>query len=198
MTEVVLTNVAIKSWIVYPYVDGLLDGPGQPLILPAYDVATGVCGVVPCLLYVYMDLRGLLKVFLVSLPKGPCCLPYVLLIASYVVALEALITPLFLSLGSWSLGFMRTCFIVVFPLKYICMPYLPHVFLKLSTSPCVYGMTTYPMVDFGLEMVVVTVLTFGLLLNSELLLLSPVCVCWSMLLERLLLVSWRLLLLESS
>ena len=78
------------------------------------------------------------------------------------------------------------------------MPVLPHVFLKLSASLCVYGMTTYPMVDFGLEMVVVTVLSFGLLLACELLLLSPVCVCWSMLLEGLLLVSWKLLLLESS
>ena len=69
------------------------------------------------------------------------------------------------------------------------MPYLPHVFLKLSASPCVYGITTYPMVDFGLEMVVVTVLAPGLLLDCELLLLSPVSVCWPMLLERLLLVS---------
>ena len=71
-------------------------------------------------------------------------------------------------------------------------------FLKLSISPCVYGMTTYPMVGFGPKIVVVTVLAFGLLLACELLLLSPVCVFWSMLLEGLLLVSWRLLLLESS
>ena len=61
-----------------------------------------------------------------------------------------------------------------------------------------YGMTTYSMVDFGLGMVAVTVLAFGLLLACELLLLSPVYVCWSMLMERLLLASLRLLLLESS
>ena len=49
------------------------------------------------------------------------------------------------------------------------MPYLPHVFLKLSTKPCVHGITTYPMVGFGLEMVVVTVLAFALLLACMLL-----------------------------
>ena len=34
MTEVVLINVLIKSWIVSPYVDGFLDCPGEPLVLP--------------------------------------------------------------------------------------------------------------------------------------------------------------------
>ena len=117
MTEVVLTNVLIQSWIVYPYVDGFLDGPGQPLVLPAYDVETGVCGVVPFLLYVCMDGRGLLKVLLASFPKGPCCLPFALLIAGYVIVLEAVDYPTFLSFRSWSLGFLRTCLIVVLPMK---------------------------------------------------------------------------------
>ena len=45
------------------------------------------------------------------------------------------------------------------------MPYISHVFFKLPTSPFVYGMITYPMGDFGLEMVVVAVLPFGLLVN---------------------------------
>ena len=70
-------------------------------------------------------------------------------------------------------------------------------FLKLSTNPDVYGIKTYPMVGFGLEMVVVVVLAFELLLACELL-LSPGCDCWSVLLVELLLVYWRLLLLESS
>ena len=138
-----------------------------------------------------MDERGLLKMLLVSLPKGPCCLPYVLLIASYVVALEAVDYLTLLVLMVLVLRFHEDLFYYGVSLE-VCMPYLPHVFLKLSGSLCVYGLTTYPMVDFGLEMVVVTVLAFGLLLACELLLLSPVCVCWSMLLERLLLVSWEI------
>ena len=70
MTEIILTNILVLSWIVYPYVDGFLDGPGQPLVLPAYNVETGFCVVVPCLLYVHMDGRGLFKVFLVSFSQG--------------------------------------------------------------------------------------------------------------------------------
>ena len=38
--------------------------------------------------------------------------------------------PLLLSLGSWSFGFISTCLIVVLPLQYICMPYLPEIFFK--------------------------------------------------------------------
>ena len=41
MTEIVPTNVLVLSRIVNPYVDGFLDGPGQVLVLPAYDVKTG-------------------------------------------------------------------------------------------------------------------------------------------------------------
>ena len=72
------------------------------------------------------------------------------------------------------------------------------MFLKLSTKPCVYGITTYPMVDFGLEMVGLSVLVFKLVLACELLVVSPCCGCWSLLLVGLLLVSWILLSLASS
>ena len=71
-------------------------------------------------------------------------------------------------------------------------------FLKLSASPYVYGMTTYPMVELCLELVVGTVLSLGLLFACAWLLLSPVCVGCSMLLLVMLLVSCRLLMLESS
>ena len=56
------------------------------------------------------------------------------------------IKPLLLSLGSVSLGFIRICFMVVFPLKGTCIPYLPHMCLILSAVPLVYGMTICPMV----------------------------------------------------
>ena len=63
------------------------------------------------------------------------------------------------------------------------------MFLKLSAKPCVYGIITYPMVDFGLEMGVLSVLTFRLLVACELLVWFPGCGCWSLLLLELLLVS---------
>ena len=47
---------------------------------------------------------------------------------------------------------------VMFPLKYACIPYLPHIFLKLSDSPLVYGTTTCPI------MVLVVVVVFAVLL----------------------------------
>ena len=64
-----------------------------PWVLPAYDVEAGVCDVVSCLLYVCMDGRWLFKVFLVSFPKGPGCVPCVLLIVDYDVALKAVDDP---------------------------------------------------------------------------------------------------------
>ena len=57
------------------------------------------------------------------------------------------ITPLLLSLGSWSLGFMRSCFMVVWPLKCTWIPYLQQTCLKLSAIPLVYGITIWPIVD---------------------------------------------------
>ena len=99
------------------------------------------------------------------------------------------ITPLFFSSGSWSFGFMQTCFIVVLPLKCTCTPYLPHVCLKLSDSPFVYGITTCPTVEMDLELMVVVVLVPWLLFACVwLLLFSPVCVCCS----KLLVVAWVL------
>ena len=57
------------------------------------------------------------------------------------------ITPLLLSLGSWFLSFMRTCFMVVLPLKCTWIPELPQMCLKLLAIPLVYGITTWPIVD---------------------------------------------------
>ena len=42
---------------------------------------------------------------------------------------------------------------VELPLKCTFIPYLPQPCLKLSTSPFVYGTTTCPTVDLGVEMV---------------------------------------------
>ena len=35
--------------------------------------------------------------------------------------------------------------VVLFPLKYVLMPYLPHMPLMVSQRPCTYGITMYPL-----------------------------------------------------
>ena len=48
---------------------------------------------------------------------------------------------------------------VVFPLKCTLIPYLPQMCLKLLTVPCVYGMTTCPMVLVGPGLVLVVLVS---------------------------------------
>ena len=164
------------------------------MVLPAYDVEAGICNAVSCLLHACVDGRGLLEVFLVSFSKDPSFFPYVVLTAGYVVALETVDNP--------ALLFFRVLVLwlhVVLPLKCTCIPYLPHMCLKLSASSFVYGITTCPTVELGLELVVVVVLVLWFLFACIwLLLFSPVCVCCSKLLVVVLLVSCRLLLIRSS
>ena len=104
---------------------------------------------------------------------------------------------LFFSFGSLSLGFMRTCFMFVLPLKCTFIPHLPQMCLKLSASPFVYGITTCPTVDLGLEMVISWLVPWLLLTCVWLLLFSTVCVDGTWLLL-LLLVLCKLFLLCSS
>ena len=64
---------------------------------------------------------------------------------------------------------MSVCLMVVLPLKYTCIPYLPHIFLKLSDNPLVYGTTTYPTLILVVVLVVFAVLAVLLLWSSEVL-----------------------------
>ena len=107
-------------------------------------------------------------------------------------------SPHFFVLGVLVLGFHEDLFYCGVAFEVSLYTILTTYVLKLCAKPCVYSITTYPMVDLGLEMVVFSMIAFRLLLNCELLLLSPGCGCWSLLLVGLLPLSWRLLLLESS
>ena len=104
---------------------------------------------------------------------------------------------LLFSFGSLSMGFIRTCSMVVLPLKCTCIPYLPQMCLKLSAIPFVYGISTCPTVDLGLEMVESWLCLGCCLLVLGYCLFSPVCVDGTWLLL-LLLILCRLLLLWSS
>ena len=54
--------------------------------------------------------------------------------------------PLLLTMRSLSL-WESSRFLMVLPsLKWVCMPYLPQIFLMLSQRPCVQGITIWPLV----------------------------------------------------
>ena len=109
-----------------------------------------------------MDGRGFLEVLPVSLPQGPGCLPYVLLIATYFPTLVT-VDYTTLLLGSWSFGLTNSCLKVMLPLKFVWMPYLLQIFLILSPSPWVYGMTMCPMLGLSLLKCLPSVLALELL-----------------------------------
>ena len=62
--------------------------------------------------------------FLASFSKGPCCLPYVLLITGYVVALEAVDYPTFCVLWVLVLGFHEDLLDCCVALEVILYPIL--------------------------------------------------------------------------
>ena len=82
------------------------------------------------------------------------------------------IAPLFLSKGSLSLGLTSMFLMVLLPLKWVWIPYLLHMFLMCSPSPCVYGMTMCPLVYLSL---VVPLPSGSPMLLS---LLLPLCPLW--------------------
>ena len=53
--------------------------------------------------------------------------------------------PLWLAIGSLSLVENSRLLMVLPPLKWVWMPYLPQIFLMLSQRPCVWGMTMSPL-----------------------------------------------------
>ena len=53
--------------------------------------------------------------------------------------------PLLLNMGSLSLAETSRFLMVLLPLKWVCMPYLPQIFLMLLQRPCVY-MKIWPLV----------------------------------------------------
>ena len=98
------------------------------------------------------------EVLLASFSKGPCCFPYVLLIAGYVIALETVDNTALLFFRVQVLWFHEDLF-------YCCIAFEMYLYTILTThvletSPFVYGITTCPIVELGLELVVV-VFVFG-------------------------------------
>ena len=97
------------------------------------------------------------------------------------------IGPLFLSKGSLSLGLTSMFLMVLLPLKWVWILYLLQMFLMLSPSPCVYGMTMCLLVYLSL---VVSPPSGSPLLLSLLLPLCPLLLYPSLLPSWLLLVNF--------
>ena len=102
MTKIVLINISVQCWVVYPNVDNLLYGPGQVSVLPSNNVEIVRCSIVPCLLDVYR--RGSLEMLHVPLPKWPKCFSYIFLTADDVFTLVAVYYPTPPVLGVLVLG----------------------------------------------------------------------------------------------
>ena len=120
------------------------------MVLPPYDVEVLRRGNVTSLGALCMDGREFLQVLLVSSPRVLVVSP--MYSSSHVSSPHwyRKMVPLFLSIGSLSLGLTKNCFKVLFPLKWVCIPYFLQIFLILSPRPWVYGMTMYPLLGLSL------------------------------------------------
>ena len=115
-----------------------------PMILKLVPVM--LCPV--CCMCAWMG-EGCLRCSLHLSPNVLAVSSYVLLIAGYVVALETVDNPTLLFFRVLVFWLHEDLFYLYVVLKCSCIPYLPHVCLKLSARPFVYGMTTYATVDLG-------------------------------------------------
>ena len=99
-----------------------------------------------CVIAMMMYRGGFLKVLFESFPKvlevSPMCS------SSQVNSLHwnQYMAPPLLTTGSLSLGETSRFLMVLLPLKWVCIPYLPQIFLMLSQRPWVYGMTIWSLV----------------------------------------------------
>ena len=84
---------------------------------------------------------GILQVLFESFFKGPGGFPYVIIIVGKVTTLEPIYGPTFIDHGVFSLGETSRFLMVLLPLKWFCILYLPQIFLMLSQNPCMYGIT---------------------------------------------------------
>ena len=96
------------------------------------------------------DVWGFSEIFFISLPKSPGHLTYVFIISHKLPTLVPIDSPTLFLHRVFILWFDQYIFILLFPLKCVWIPYLLHMFLILSISPCVYGMTMCPLLHLSL------------------------------------------------
>ena len=117
------------------------------MLLPTYSVDILLTGRMTCVIVMMIYRGGFLKVLFESFPKGPRGYAYVFIIAGKITALEPVYGPLLLTMVSLSLGdTSRFLMMVQLPFKWVCISYLPQIFLMLLQRPWVQGITVWPMV----------------------------------------------------
>ena len=78
--QLLLSNVSIIRWIINSYVYGLLDGPGKIVWFSTHNGEIFHTDLVTCDVSMAINRGASPKMLLMSFPKGPCRLSYILLI----------------------------------------------------------------------------------------------------------------------
>ena len=131
----VLANVSIQGLVIDPYEHWFFYQPGEVLLFPVHYAKVFKCGSMTCDVTVIMNWGGGFQMFFKPLSKCSSCLSYVLLITFQPITFESVDYATFFVMWSLSLGATKLSFMVFPLLKCICMPYLWHMFLKLSLRP---------------------------------------------------------------
>ena len=147
--------------------------------LPSYYLEVLLGGGMTCVAAMMMNGGGILQVLFESFSKGPRGFPYIFFIAGKVTTLEPVYGPTFVDHGIFVLGGTSRFLMVLLPLKWVCIPYLPQISLMLSQRPCVYGIAMWPLVLTSLVMgwapAVPWLIAPSLTSLADLLSLSPPC-----------------------
>ena len=107
--QLYLPNVPFEGWIIDSYIHGILDGSCDIVWLHTHNGEVVHPGMMTCVLGIVID-RG-------RDPRGPCRLPYALLITLSLSHLYLYITPLFCVMLSLSIGATRRFLMVLSLLK---------------------------------------------------------------------------------
>ena len=124
LMKVILTHIPVEWGVVDFFVDRFLNGSCLAMVLPPYDGEVTRVGVVSWNVTVAIDWSGFFQVLFISLPKGPGCLFNIFLIKHELPTLVPVDGPTLSVYGSLSLGLTSIFLIVLFPFKWVWMPYL--------------------------------------------------------------------------
>ena len=102
---------------------------------PSYYLDIIMAGGVACMVTALMNGRGVLQVLLYLSPKVLGLSPMYSSSQERSPHWNQYMTPLLLTMGSLSLGETSRFLIVLLPLKWVWMPYLPQIFLMVSQRP---------------------------------------------------------------
>ena len=114
--------------------------------LPPYYLKAILTSRMACIVAIMMYRGGILQVLFESFSKDPGGSPMYSSSQVRSPHWNQYMAPLLLTIGSLSLGETSRFLMVLLPLKWVCMPYLPHIFLMHLQRPCVKGMTIWPLV----------------------------------------------------